>query len=925
MLLKQGSDYTVNSGGQYTFAAGLIGQQVTIQYQVTGAGVGAHAAMGLGLATGAPGQAVWGFLQSNYPAQALAYNGFTYVYAPAYDLGSDATVSNHSFEVSTPWEVVASGDANPAAIAQDLLTNARYGANFPASRAGSYAAWSNYALAQNLLMSPALVQQKPAAEWLQYLLSLSNTDVTWSQGMLKFVPLGDASCAANGASFSPTITPVYDLTDDHFLVGSGDDDPLKIERRANDDTYNHVRLEYSNRNNQYNLEVAEAKDAADIERRGLRTKEVVEAHAICDPAVAQMLVSLLLQRELGVRNLYRFQLPWTFGLLEPLDLVTVSDVYLALTRIPVRINKVSELEGGDFDVEAEDCPIGMASAPAYGVQAGSGFAHNYNASPGDVSLPFFFEPPVQLTTTGLEVWIALSGLTSLWGGCRIWASNDGVSYRQVGTVRGGTRYGALSAALGTLGTDTLGVALTGQGGTLLSGSAADAANSETLVFVGDAQGGEYLAYQTAALTGANAYNLTTLTRGAFYTTPKARAANQATVVRVDSAVAKSDPLQPSQVGKPVYFKFTSFNVYGGGEQALFDVPAYSYTPTGYMLKLPPPAVSSFVFDGADTFTWTAVTYPSTLLAGYRIKYQYGNNRSWVDAIPLHTDIITDSPYKASVVPQGPLTFMLRAVDVYGNESPTSAYVVTQLGDATTANVIQASDYKAQGWPGTITGVASVSGGNIVATNQAAAFGSASQGALSAVPSDPALQVSYAGISYAPPTFYPASAGRMTLLHTVSASQYQVNYRPSNPAAVWAQGGSSAAFIQSGSAAMFAGKPAWLPWPGEVQATVQPYEFQVVCGAGLLQQQITRLTAQVDVPDINLRLGSVPISAAGSRLAGAVGKFRVITNVNLTLQSGGAAIDAQYTDKDATQGPNIICINSAGTQVAATVDALLQGY
>jgi len=332
---------------------------------------------------------VWGYLTTNFAAQAIGYSGLAYVYAPAYDLGGDASIANHSFEVGTAWEAVATGDANPALVAQDLLTNARYGANFAASRSGDFSAWANYCLAQNLVMSPVLDSQKPAAEWCKYLLDLTNTDVTWSQGVLKYVPLGDVACSANGATYAPNVTPIYDLTEDHFLDDGNSAEPLVIERKANDDTYNHIRLEYCNRANQYNTEPMEAKDAADIDRRGLRTKSTQEAHAICDATVASMLATILLQRELGVRNLYKFKLPWTFALLEPLDLVTVTDAYMGLTRLPVRINKINETDAGDFEIEAEDCPVGMASAPAYGQQAGLGFAHDYRVAPGDIVAPVF--------------------------------------------------------------------------------------------------------------------------------------------------------------------------------------------------------------------------------------------------------------------------------------------------------------------------------------------------------------------------------------------------------------------------------------------------------------------------------------------------------------------------------------------------------
>jgi hypothetical protein len=332
-----------------------------------------------------------------------------------------------------------------------------------------------------------------------------------------------------------------------------------------------------------------------------------------------------------------------------------------------------------------------------------------------------------------------------------------------------------------------------------------------------------------------------------------------------------------------------------------------------------------LFDGAKTFTWPAVNYPRNLLAGYEIRFQYGVNQSYDDAVPMQSDVITDNPYVAGVVPQGPVTFMLRTVDIYGNKSLTGPLAVAQLGDPLTANVIQSQDFKALGWPGVITGVAGVSGGNIVATNSASAFGSATQPAFAAITTDAAFVSTYAGISYTSTQFVPAAAGRMTLLHTVVAGQYQVNYRPSNPAPAFAGSGTSAAFPQGLAAAAFAAKPAFQVWPGAVQASVQPYEFQLVCGVGTVQQQFTRLTAQVDVPDINLKLVDVPISAAGTRLTGAIGKFTAITAVQLTLQGGSTAVDAQYLDKSAALGPNVICINNALAQVTGVVTASIQGY
>lgn len=923
--LTEGLEFTQDGNGNYTFAPAPEDREVTIDYQATAAGTrqSALGQLGLSLADGRVGQPVWSWLATFAPDQALAYSGTAYVYAEAYPLTNQAEVENHSFEVITGSQV-GSGvvDADPAEILQDFLINPYYGVGWKPGRLSSLQRFRSYVRARQLWLSPVMNEQRPARDWMQALAEICNAEWVFQGEQLDLVPRGDEALSSPFGSFTPITTPVFDL-----VHGEGGDilEPVEVIPVVNEDAKNIIRIEYTNRANGYAIEIMEARDAAHIELFGERPAEVRKMTAIHDAGVAQGVCQQILQREMTVWNRYRFQVPFSRALIALMDLVTLTDPDSDLARAPVRVTSRSEQGTLIYEYEAEDAPIGAASAPLYGQQSGQGFAHDYNASPGNVAQPFFFEPPKEYTTTGLEVWLAVTGLVATWGGCTVWASTDGLTYKAVGRVAGGARYGDLSAALGTSGGDTLGVALTGLGGTLLSGSASDAATGQTLLFVGDVNGGEYLSYQTATLTGTNAYDLTGLSRGSFYSAVKARAAHQASVVRIDSAIARSEPLQPSQVGQPLYFKFTSFNVYGGGEQALEDVQAYAYTPTGYMFKLPPPAPAGFNFDGARTFTWPAVSYPRSLLAGYEIRFQYGTNQSYDDAVPLQSDVITDNPYIASVVPQGPVTFMLRTVDVYGNRSASGPIVAAQLGDPLTDNVVQSIDFKAQGWPGVITGAAGVSGGNIVATNGASAFGSALQPAFSAISSDPAFSATYAGISYTTTAFTPATAGRMTLLHTVLASQYQVNYRPVNPAPAFAGSGSQAAFPQGSSAAAFAAQPAWQVWPGEVQASVQPYQLQVVCGVGTTQQQITRLTAQVDVPDVFLRLSNVAISAAGTRLAAAVGKFTAITNIGLTLQGGSTAVSAQFTDRSATLGPNVICLDAALAQTSGVVDANLQGY
>jgi len=55
--------------------------------------------LGLTLYNGTTPQSTWGYLETSNPTEALAYQGTAYVCAPNYQLGSDASIGNHNFEV----------------------------------------------------------------------------------------------------------------------------------------------------------------------------------------------------------------------------------------------------------------------------------------------------------------------------------------------------------------------------------------------------------------------------------------------------------------------------------------------------------------------------------------------------------------------------------------------------------------------------------------------------------------------------------------------------------------------------------------------------------------------------------------------------------------------------------------------------------
>lgn len=548
---------------------------------------------GLSLAKGEVAQPVWSWLNSYAPTEALGYSGLAHVYAQSYSLDSAASLPNHNFEINAGGIGAVPGagtviDGCPRVIVEAIATDTRSGASWPLDKLLGLDAYQTYCRAAGIWMSPVLSERRPAVEWLRHLLRLTNTRAAWTGSKLELVPLGDVNISAHGAAYVAERTPDFDLTLSDFAPDLGDP-PVRVRRHqglsseadvavADDVGYNVITLEVENRANGYAVEPVSRGDLAHIERFGRREKETLKAPELKDPAIAAQVAQQLLQDELAKRNRYEFTLTWRHSRLRPLRLVTLTEPSLDLNRTPVRILSVEEGEDRRISVVAEDAPLGIANAPRYGVQAGSGWQQDYGVAPGSVAESHIFEAPAQLAgTTGLEVWLAVRSPGVNWGGCRVWVSLDGDNYREIARIAAGARMGVLAGPVSGSGAGaTLGV--TGVPGQLLSGSAADAQALATLCFVDGTQP-EYLAYETAILSAPGAYTLGGLVRGAYGSQITAHAQGQR-FIRIDGAVAKSGPLDVSYIGKTIQFKFTSFNVFGASEESLADVSAVPYLVLG---------------------------------------------------------------------------------------------------------------------------------------------------------------------------------------------------------------------------------------------------------------------------------------------------------------------------------------------------------
>jgi hypothetical protein len=531
----------LTSGGLYTFSAAdaaatvtlvdfIVSPGVNYAYQPTGntvsgsmsvggmsstSGIAAgQLVTGAGIAAGTVVQAIAGSsVTLSQPATATATGVTLTFYGKALSqvLGTPAkgqfslsaqsgSFGQYTFSAADAGSVVVITDvpdADPTVSLTDFLTNPRYGCGFPGAYLGDLTSLQNYAYAHGLFISPALTGSQPASSYLDDFSTGLNGEFVWSSGLLTFVPYGDTAISGNGKSYTPP-SVIYSLGDDDFLPNEGtssvgvssftSDDPVVCVRKRQSDAYNDVKVEFVDRGNSYNPAIVEAQDDAAINQFGLRPTDTKTLHFFCIEAAALASAQLQLGRQ-QIRNQYSFTVPWYFILLDPMDVIEVTDAALGLDATTVRVLEITEnQEDWSLTITAEDYLVGTGTTPRYGTQPRAGYLPNYNVAPGALVEPVLFEPPAQIATSGgLELWL-LGGGSDTIGGYDVYVSLDGDSYAYQGRQTGGNRAGfttsALPAAANPDTVDTVSVNLAATAGALSPGSAQDAETAVTLCYLG---------------------------------------------------------------------------------------------------------------------------------------------------------------------------------------------------------------------------------------------------------------------------------------------------------------------------------------------------------------------------------------------------------------------------------------------------------
>ena len=525
---------------------------------------------------GQANQQPWPYVSGKHPDKALPYAGLAYM-AGVIDLGDSGSMPNYNFEVK--GKLLSSGDgvdANPADYIRYVLDKVGL-SKVEIIGLDNYRLYCKHA---DLLISTPMDQTsaKTARDIINEIATLTNAYMFWSNDKFKIVCCDDRAYPAKNPEdpddkgWQPNRTITYDLTADDFIPQTGGA-LVTYSRKDSSEIYNQFPVEFVNRDSGYEKETVSYALTQAIADYGLRQANTTSASYIYTKDRAVKVAETLARKAQYERNKYTFKLDWAFCRLEVGDLVTLTDESCGLICQPAMIDSVTEGTDGLLTITAISRAKGDYSAASFDVHAVDRPYVDYNVAPPDTDAPIILQPPAELTTSGLEVWIGARGKSDGWGGCRVYVSDNKDYYRYAGQIATAARIGTLASAVSA---DATSIEIDANGD-FLSGTQQDAERGNTLCWLG----GECLSYQTATLLQNGHYELTGCIRGQYQTTATKHDAG-AEFARLDTALLRI-PFLKEDIGKKVYLKLASYNIFGNNEQDLSNLDEYEYTILPYYI------------------------------------------------------------------------------------------------------------------------------------------------------------------------------------------------------------------------------------------------------------------------------------------------------------------------------------------------------
>lgn len=508
------------------------------------------------------GQTPWPYMLSKHPDKALPYSGLAYM-AGVVDLGDRGSLPQYNFEIQGKLLDTGDGvDVNPADYIVHVLQSV--GADVVIDGIDNFRAYCK--AADILISTPPNQKSAKAQQVINDIAEITNSLVFWSTDRLKIVPLADKPIG----DWTPANQIQYDLTADDFIAGS-DGQLILYKRKDSSEAYNEATVEFINRANSYEKETVSFEVVADVQRNGLKPASKKTAHYLYTKARAQYYAEQLAMKRLYAKTQYTFRLDWAFCALEVGDLVTLTDKSCQLDHQIVVITSVNEAADGQLELTAEGKPAGTYAPAKYNVHENERPFVDYNQEAPSVNDVAIFQTVGDVG--GNQIFVGVNA-PSGWGGCSVWLSDNDQTYQRIGNISQQARMGRMKYGFNET-NNFCNVNL--NQGVLKSGTHVDAERANTLCWVG----GEAFSYEEVEVHPNNWYTLKGLVRGQYGTNAIGHSANER-FVRVDEALFRY-PYRKEDIGKTIYLKFTSMNLFGTNEQGLDEVQSYQYTIVPYYI------------------------------------------------------------------------------------------------------------------------------------------------------------------------------------------------------------------------------------------------------------------------------------------------------------------------------------------------------
>ena len=508
------------------------------------------------------GQTPWPYMLSKHPDKAMPYSGLAYM-AGVVDLGDRGSLPQYNFEIQGKLLETGDGvDVNPADYIVHVLQSV--GADVVIDGIDNFRA---YCKASDILIStPPNQKSAKAQQVINDIAEITNSLVFWSTDRLKIVPLADKPIG----DWTPANQIQYDLTADDFIAGS-DGQLILYKRKDSSEAYNEATVEFINRANSYEKETVSFEVVADVQRNGLKPASKKTAHYLYTKARAQYYAEQLAMKRLYAKTQYTFRLDWAFCALEVGDLVTLTDKSCQLDHQIVVITSVNEAADGQLELTAEGKPAGTYAPAKYNVHENERPFVDYNQEAPSVNDVAIFQTVGDVG--GNQIFVGVNA-PSGWGGCSVWLSDNDQTYQRIGNISQQARMGRTKYGFAQNGNFCN---ITINQGVLKSGTHIDAERGNTLCWVN----GEALSYENVEVHPNNWFTLQGLVRGQYGTSAINHNADER-FVRVDEALFRY-PYRKEDIGKTIYLKFTSMNLFGSNEQGLDEVQSYQYTIVPYYI------------------------------------------------------------------------------------------------------------------------------------------------------------------------------------------------------------------------------------------------------------------------------------------------------------------------------------------------------